>query len=187
VTVQEAYDYAARAVEESFDTAGLLATEHSQLKGESAVQFNLARLVPDEPVDLAPEAAELVTERAELDERIQDLQLRRSDMSTEDYYQEIEVLMLELARIEQEIETQIGIDAEADMEEVTTDFLQEGMDDDIDTSAGDIRDEIGVVFEVGLGMSIGEDLEIIGVDLLQREDDAGDVEDAADSTGEIDD
>ena len=187
VTVREAYDYAARAVEESFDTAGLLATEHSQLKGESAVQFNLARLIPDEPVDLPPEAAELVTERAELDERIQDLQLRRSDMSTEDYYQEIEVLMLELARIEQEIETQTGIGAEADMEEDTTDILQEGMDDDIDTAASDIRDEIGVVFEVGLGVSIGEDLEIIGVDLLQEENDAGDVEDAANSTGEIDD
>jgi hypothetical protein len=177
VTVQEAYDYAARAVEEDFDINGRLATEHSQLTGDGAVQFNLARLVPDEPVAMDSEAAELVTERAQLDERIQDLQLRRSEMSTEAYYEEIEVLMLELARIEEAIEEETTVVSEVDAQDPIVAGVADSATIDLLDPLEEIDDEIDLDIEVGMGVGIGDQLEITGVNLLEEEDvsaDAGD-------------
>jgi hypothetical protein len=173
VSVREAYDYTARAVEEYFDTEGTLATEHSQVNGDGAMQFNLARLAPDDPVEISPEAGELIGRRDELDERILDLQLRRSEMTTEEYYDEIEVLMIELARIEEDIEADAGGKAGVEAGQETEADTEDGIEDDIESEAGDIDDIIAAGIDVGMGTGIGEDLEIIGVDLL-GEDSPGD-------------
>jgi hypothetical protein len=163
-------------VEEHFDSEGTLATEHSQVTGDGAIQFNLARLAPDEPVEISPEAGELIGRRNELDERILDLQLRRSDMTTEAYYQEIEVLMLELARIEEDLE--IGAGEKAGEE--TGAETEEGIEDGTESENGDIDDIIAAGIDVGMGTGIGEDLEIIGMDLLGEGllEDSGDIDDA---------
>ncbi len=59
ITAQEAFDYASRAVADSFTKEGTLATEHPQLKGGSAARFTVARLGSAAAAPASPEVAAL--------------------------------------------------------------------------------------------------------------------------------
>jgi hypothetical protein len=101
ITAQEAFDYTARRVADSFESEGTLATEHPQLKGENAGAFEIARL---EPVTAAtPELAALNAERAAIEERIAALRLRREELG-EDYLPQLQTLLVELARVQERID-----------------------------------------------------------------------------------
>jgi hypothetical protein len=101
ITAQEAFDYAARRVADSYDSEGTLATEHPQLKGENAGNFEIARLRPITAE--TPELAGLNAERAALEERIAELRLRREELG-QDYLPRLEALLVELARVQERID-----------------------------------------------------------------------------------
>lgn len=105
VSVQEAYDFATRAVEEYFDDNQRLATEHAQLRGEGAAQFSLSRLNTLEYETDDPELGELIEQRIALDAEIEELQLRRNEYaSNREYLQALQALVLQSAELTERID-----------------------------------------------------------------------------------
>lgn len=95
ITAQEAFDFASRAVADSFESQGTLATEHPQLAGDAAPRFNVARLA--ERPAATPANARLVAEVERLESEIDALRLRRAEMEAEAYMTELQKLLVELA------------------------------------------------------------------------------------------
>lgn len=104
ISIQEAFDYANRQVEDFFESAGRLATEHPQLQGEGAGQFTLARLNTADLEETDPEIARLIQERSSVESDIEELQLRRDEYSTEEYNRRLRELVLESASLTEQIE-----------------------------------------------------------------------------------
>jgi hypothetical protein len=110
ITAQEAFDYAARAVADSFEKDGALATEHPQIAGGAAARFTVARLASTgpavEPSAVSPAVAALVTERERLDTAIEDLRVRRESMASDVYLAELQQLLVELAEVQAKIDAE---------------------------------------------------------------------------------
>ena len=101
LSVQEAYDYAARLTTESFEAEGTLATEHSQINGDIAASFEISRLTARAASTPAVSALE---ERAEdLEEQIAALRLRREELG-DDYFPQLQALLVELATVQEQID-----------------------------------------------------------------------------------
>ena len=110
ISAQEAFDYAERQVADWFEFEGRLATEHPKLVGERAAQFTLARLRPQVADNDNPELAILRKQRDDIDSQIEALQLRRDTLSTSEYFTRLERLMLDLALVQEQIDTLDGVD-----------------------------------------------------------------------------
>jgi hypothetical protein len=107
ITAQEAFDYASRAVADSFEKDGTLATEHPQIAGGAAGRFTVARLAsagPAEPVATNPAVAALVAEREKLDADIEALRARRESMASDAYLAELQRLLVQLAEVQAKID-----------------------------------------------------------------------------------
>jgi hypothetical protein len=107
ITAQEAFDYAARSVADSFEKEGTLATEHPQIKGGTPARFTVARLggaAPAEPAATSPAVAALVARRDKLDEDIEALRARRESMPNDTYLAELQRLLVELAEVQAQID-----------------------------------------------------------------------------------
>lgn len=104
ITAQEAFDFTERSVADSFKDAGALATEHPQLVGDDAERFTLARLQAQrEPA--TPVLAELERKKAGIEEQIEALRLRRDELGAA-YFTELEKLLVELAEVQEQIDSQ---------------------------------------------------------------------------------
>lgn len=104
ISIEEAFGYAQRQVEEYFESQGQLATEHSELNGSGAAQFTLARINPIEIATENPRIAELQEQNLDIDRQIESLQLRRTELTNEDYIEQLQDLILQSARINEEID-----------------------------------------------------------------------------------
>lgn len=102
ITVQEAYDFASRKVADSFEGAGLLATEHSEIAGEDALGFNVALL--SERIATTEELRGLMEQLESLEGQIDALRARRGEMENDAYLDQLQSLLLELALVEREID-----------------------------------------------------------------------------------
>ena len=108
ISIQEAFDFADRGVTAYFENEGKLATEHPQLRGAGAAQFSLARL-SNQAVENVAEGSllsQLLKEREELDAKIEDLQLRRAELSNADYLQQLQALVLQSAELSEKIDAE---------------------------------------------------------------------------------
>ena len=106
ISIQEAFDFADRAETDYFAADDKLATEHPQLRGEGAAQFSLARITPVETTSTDPLLAQLLERRVALEAKIEDLQLRRSQLDNADYLAQLQVLILESAELAEQIESE---------------------------------------------------------------------------------
>jgi hypothetical protein len=110
ITAQEAFDYASRAVADSFEKDGALATEHPQIAGGTAARFTVARLASAgsaaEASAVSPAVAALVAERERLDGAIEDLRARRESLASEAYLAELQQLLVELAEVQAKIDAE---------------------------------------------------------------------------------
>jgi hypothetical protein len=108
ITAQEAFDYAARSVADSFEKDGALATEHPQIAGGAAARFTVARLASAAPaIDAAatnPAVAALTAERDRLDGEIEALRARRESLGADAYLTELQRLLVELAEVQGKID-----------------------------------------------------------------------------------
>ncbi|HLF13037.1 MAG TPA: hypothetical protein VJA26_17690 [Gammaproteobacteria bacterium] len=106
ITAQEAFDYASRAVADSFESEGTLATEHPQLAGDTAARFNVARLQAQPVATPALERlnAQLQTIEGQLDE----LRARRAQMEPDAYLNELQELLVQLALVQRQIDDAQG-------------------------------------------------------------------------------
>ncbi len=95
VTAVEAFQYAEAHVEAHFDQRDQLATEHSMHSGPLS-SLTLARLQP-----LTATGGQLYARREELEQMVASLRANKSSMVLDDYFDDLQVLLLELARIDQ--------------------------------------------------------------------------------------
>lgn len=108
VTADEAFRFAERQVSDYFERNGQLATEHPRIAGDHAARFSLARLGAERPRRADTELDRLVGRRDALNQDIDDLRARRQAMTADAYQTELLGLMLELATVEEQIETREG-------------------------------------------------------------------------------
>jgi len=106
ITVQEAFDYTARMVTDSFEDEGTLATEHPQLVGDSANTFNVALL--EERIATTEELERLIGELEALEGEVEVLRQRREEMDGAIYLDELQALLLDLALVQREIDDARG-------------------------------------------------------------------------------
>ena len=100
LSLSEVYELVARSVADHYENRRLMATEHPQLVNVLP-GFTLSHLGAM-PVDPATEA--LRNRRADAEAAIEALKERKSDLSPDSYFQQLQQLLLELAVIEREIE-----------------------------------------------------------------------------------
>lgn len=98
ITAQEAFDLTARKVKDYFEAESKLATEHAQLTGTRANVFAIAQLGSATPV--TPANAGLLVERDQLNSRLEDLRLRKDSMSEDEYLQQLEPLLVQMAELD---------------------------------------------------------------------------------------
>lgn len=110
ISIEEAFGYAQRQVEEYFESQGQLATEHSEIIGDGAAQFTLARINPVVISQENPRIAELQEQLLDIDREIESLQLRRSELSNQEYIVQLQALILQSATINEEIDQISGED-----------------------------------------------------------------------------
>jgi len=103
ITAQEAFDYASREVADSFKATGALATEHPQIKGDGAARFMVARL-GSAPAPATPALAALDRQKMALEEKIEALRLRRAELPNDEYLNQLQALLLQLADVQGKID-----------------------------------------------------------------------------------
>ena len=108
ITAQEAFDYAEREVKDYFEYEGQLATEHSVISGDYAGQFVLARIGLDNPSSDDPELVGLIRQRDDLDIKLEDLQLRKSELEAGDFLNQLQQLMIDLSLVQEKIDELAG-------------------------------------------------------------------------------
>jgi hypothetical protein len=113
ISIEEAFGYAQRQVEEYFESQGQLATEHPEIIGDGAAQFTLARINPVMISTENPRIAELQEQNLEVDRQIESLQLRRAEMNNQEYIEQLQALILRSATINEEID-QLTNEAQAE-------------------------------------------------------------------------
>jgi hypothetical protein len=106
ITTQEAFDFAASKVKDSYDTEGTLATEHPQLKGDGAVRLTVARLT--ERKERTPEVEALYSKLGDLEDQIEQLRQRRDQLDGDTYLNQLQPLLVELATVQQQIDASEG-------------------------------------------------------------------------------
>jgi hypothetical protein len=104
VTAEEAYDFAARKVADTFKSDAALATEHSRIEGGAPARFVVARLgnAPVLPSDAA--LAAMLKEQTGIEQQIDALKGRKASLPVERYYDELEKVLISLAQLDRRID-----------------------------------------------------------------------------------
>ena len=104
ITAQEAFDFTERSVADSYTEQDALATEHPQLAGDGAERFAAARLVPRAVA--TPQQRELTGRLDALEEQIADLRGRRDSLPEDEYLNQLQTLLVELASTRRELDAE---------------------------------------------------------------------------------
>lgn len=106
VSLQEVFDYSQKQVKKWYEERGRLQTEHPVLI-DAGGAGGLARFAylskPPEQAYRTLEARQLAPERTRIEREIEDLKLRKQDMAAEEYYRELEKLLLQLSELNEKI------------------------------------------------------------------------------------
>jgi len=96
-------------------TENLLASEHSRIRGELADEIAVSLLGSLQDARNDPAVAALLDERLVLEHQFKALRMRKPDMPVEEYYAELETLLLSIAQMQQSIDAATGWnDSDAD-------------------------------------------------------------------------
>lgn len=102
INADELYQFAERAVATYYEGEKLLASEHARINGDAS-GIELARygsLLANQS-DISEE---LIAQRKEISDRIANLRTRKDDLTEDDYFDQLQTLMLELATVQREID-----------------------------------------------------------------------------------
>jgi hypothetical protein len=114
LTAQEAFEYANRKVTESFKSDAAIATEHARITGNDAGRFVVARLGAAALFASDAQLAALRGEQAGIEQRIDQLRAQKGQLAEDEYYNRLERVALEMARLGQRIDArlaQLGVSA----------------------------------------------------------------------------
>jgi hypothetical protein len=106
VSLKEIFEFSELGVQRWYEEKGRLQTEHPILREPEGtrVAASMAYLsAPPEQAYRTLEARELAPQRTRLEREIEDLKLRKTEMSSADYYAELERLLVGLAELNQKI------------------------------------------------------------------------------------
>ena len=121
ISALEAFRYATREVARYYESLKRLATEHALLEdtgegegvreaspdngqGLLAASIDLRRLGGSSAMAETPEIRELRAQKRQLEEAIERLKYRKASMNTEEYQEQLEKLLLELAKTQQRLD-----------------------------------------------------------------------------------
>jgi hypothetical protein len=99
LTALEAYDFAVRKVGEAFKADASLVTEHARWSGARPERFVVARFGPGARFAGDTQLQALRAEQTQVEERLAALRPTRSSVPEEVYFDRLEVIALELARL----------------------------------------------------------------------------------------
>ena len=102
ISADEAFRFAERALRAYYEDHQRIATEHPRLEGNAGL-FIVAQTAPGEPVE--PELLHLVSRVDELTAAIDELKTDRRVLTDDDYFAKLQDLLLELAKVDQELKT----------------------------------------------------------------------------------
>jgi hypothetical protein len=104
LSLTEAFEYAESAVADHYESRRLMATEHPQLVNARSL-FVLSSL--EQPGLRDPTRAAALEERERVEAAIEALKDRKQTLSVEDYFAELQHLLLELALIEERLDGEV--------------------------------------------------------------------------------
>jgi hypothetical protein len=104
VTAEEAYEFAARRVTDTFKSDAALATEHSRIEGGAPARFIVARLGATAALPNDVALAAMMKEQSSIEAQIDDLKARKASLPADQYYDELEKVLLTLAHLDKRID-----------------------------------------------------------------------------------
>lgn len=107
VTAQEAYDFAVRKVEDAFKADASIVTEHARITGNDPARFVVARLGS---AALFANDAQLIALRQQqtgIERQLLQLKPLKAELPPDDYYNRIEPVLLEMARLGEKIDARL--------------------------------------------------------------------------------
>jgi hypothetical protein len=108
VTAQEAYDYAVRRVGDAFKSDAALQSEHAKLTGSNAARFVVARLGAAALFASDAELIALRKQQGAIEQRLGQIKPLKAQLSKDEYYDRIEPVMLELARLGERVDARLA-------------------------------------------------------------------------------
>jgi hypothetical protein len=108
VTAQEAYDFATRKVADAYKADAALLTEHAKLTGSDPGRFVLARLGTAALFASDPELIALRRQQGGIEGRLAELKPLKTQLPRDDYYNRIEPVLLELAKLGEKVDARLA-------------------------------------------------------------------------------
>lgn len=111
ISLAELYAYTESEVRKYYETEGLIASEASLFEGADSLDpelFSMARIGQLANASLSATAEALLSERASVEEKLSELADRRQQLSEDEYFAELQNLMLELGLLQQQIDRELG-------------------------------------------------------------------------------
>ena len=115
VSIAELYAYAAEGVTNYYESEGLIASEASLFEGQENLDpdlFSMARVGKLANTSLSADAEALIAERATVEVRLSELSERRQTLTDDQYFAELQDLMLELGLLQQQIDRELEAESE---------------------------------------------------------------------------
>jgi len=108
VTAKEAYDFAVRGVEDAFKADAALVSEHARLTGADPARFVVARLGAAALFASDVELIALRKQQAGIERQLAQLKPLKAQLPQDDYYNRIEPVLVELARVGQKVDARLA-------------------------------------------------------------------------------
>lgn len=108
LTLAEVFRYTNTQTQGYYEEQKLLASEHARLTGDQPERLALARLGSLRSASDDPVVAKLLEERLLLEDKFLALKARKPDMQTALFYEELEPLLISIARLQQKIDATTG-------------------------------------------------------------------------------
>ena len=103
VTAVEAFEYSTRQVAAAYKVDVALATEHARMEGDSAGRFAVAHLGAA-PISTDPEVNAMLAQRDVIERDLAQVKERKSALAEDDYYDELEGVLVRLATLQRQID-----------------------------------------------------------------------------------
>jgi hypothetical protein len=108
VTAAEAFDYANRQVAASYKSDVSLATEHARMAADETAAFTVARVGGSAISSSNPEVAALLAQRGQIEHDLNGVKERKAALSQDEYYDELEGVLVRLALLQKQIDAKQG-------------------------------------------------------------------------------
>jgi len=108
LTMAEVYRFAENRTVDYYEQQKLLVPEHSRLRSDEPADIPVALLGSLKFASDDPEVALMLTQRLELEEQFKTLRKSKASFTTANYYDELEQLLIKIARLQQSIDVATG-------------------------------------------------------------------------------